>query len=350
MQSGLNLFVGNAHAAIPTWVPRRPLCGAQVFEVPMSRCNLMKRKALSALLVAPQRKPNTNPTKVACDDGMLVDGPMEGRPPGTMWAHQGWGLFPPQIAVEQWQKGAEVCRDHASGVSSYVNCSIDATSAIKPCFRSKMAEQSPLSVWTFGETVPPKLLLGRHGEPILFRHHNFLPAKVTSNHGFGRNTISTHEHSGHHGAETDSFTGAFLFPGQYYGYHWPIVHADFRTINISKAKFVFESRCASCHTISGGDRIGPHLPGVAERRDPASLQRYLKKPEKVLAEGDPTATALFAKYNRVNMPNLNLGTDDIATTTSFLAAQPETTRAKARLQQSAARDGNQGGEHHHQYH
>ena len=51
------------------------------------------------------------------------------------------------------------------------------------------------------------------------------------NGGFGGNTISTHEHNGHHGAENDGFTGAFFFPGQFYDYHWPIVLAGFRTIN-----------------------------------------------------------------------------------------------------------------------
>ena len=67
--------------------------------------------------------------------------------------------------------------------------------------------------------------MGTYGEPILFRHHNGLPADVTQNNGFGRNTISTHEHNGHHGAENDGFTGAFFFPNQFYDYHWPIVLA-----------------------------------------------------------------------------------------------------------------------------
>jgi FtsP/CotA-like multicopper oxidase with cupredoxin domain len=231
MKHGLNPFVGNAHAAIPTGVPRSPVWGNQAFTTPMPRCDLMERKPLSSLAVPPQAMANITPTKVAGPDGVLVDGPMEGRPPGAMWAHQGWDLFPAQVAVEAWQKGAEVCRDYAPGVSSGANSGIDQTAAIKPCFHQNFPEQSPQSVWTFGGTVPPKLLLGRYGEPILFRHHNALPSKVTSNNGFGRNTISTHEHNGHHGAESDGFTGAFFFPGQYYDYHWPIVHAGFRTIN-----------------------------------------------------------------------------------------------------------------------
>jgi protein SCO1/2 len=127
-------------------------------------------------------------------------------------------------------------------------------------------------------------------------------------------------------------------------------YAQATPVNISKAKFVFESRCASCHTIGGGDRIGPDLLGVTDRRDPAWLKRYLKEPEKVLAEGDPTATALFEKFKRVNMPNLNLGADDIATMISFLTTQSETAKAKSRLEQSAAKDSNHGGQHHHHHH
>ena len=73
--------------------------------------------------------------------------------------------------------------------------------------------------------------MGRYGEPILFRHHNGLPADVTQNNGFGRNTISTHEHNGHHGAENDGFTGAFFFPNQFYDYHWPIVLGGIYSIN-----------------------------------------------------------------------------------------------------------------------
>ena len=86
-------------------------------------------------------------------------------------------------------------------------------------------------MWTFQGTIPPKLVQGKYGEPIIFRHHNRLPADVTANNGFGRHTISTHEHNGHHGAENDGFTGAFFFPNQFYDYHWPIVLAGRNTIN-----------------------------------------------------------------------------------------------------------------------
>jgi hypothetical protein len=248
-KNGLNPFVSNAHAAIPTGVPRSPLFGAAAFSAPMLRCDQMERKAVSALSEAPTEQANQKLTTVWGPDGVAVQGPMEGRPPGPMWAHQGWnekingkdGYFQPKVAVEQWQRGAEVCKDYSPGVPSSSNNGINQSDYIKCCFHPKMEVQKPQAVWTFGGTVPPKLLLGRYGEPILFRHHNDLPRKVTENSGFGRNTISTHEHNGHHGAENDGFTGAFFFPGQYYDYHWPIVHAGFRTINTSAT----DAKCGS---------------------------------------------------------------------------------------------------------
>ena len=116
-------------------------------------------------------------------------------------------------------------------VPSSLNSGINPATPIPLKFHPSMPTQQPNSVWTFNGTIPPKLMLGRYGEPILFRHHNRLPADVTQNNGFGRNTLTTHEHNGHHGAENDGFTGAYFFPNQFYDYHYPFVLAGFTTIN-----------------------------------------------------------------------------------------------------------------------
>jgi FtsP/CotA-like multicopper oxidase with cupredoxin domain len=148
------------------------------------------------------------------------NGPVEGRPPGPDWGHQKWDEFTPNVAYEVTQEGAK------TNTNPY-----GKPGSIPFQFHPKLAVQNPNSMWTFNGTVPPKLVLGRYGEPILFRHHNKLPADVTQNAGFGRHTITTHEHNGHHGAENDGFTGAFFFPGQFYDYHWPIVLAGHDSIN-----------------------------------------------------------------------------------------------------------------------
>ncbi len=85
-----------------------------------------------------------------------------------------------------------------------------------------------------------------------------------------------------------------------------------------KREYLFESRCGACHTIGNGDRVGPDLAGVTARRDRAWLSRYLAEPDRMRAEGDPIATALFAKYNNVPMPNLRLSGIEIAALLSFL--------------------------------
>jgi protein SCO1/2 len=98
-------------------------------------------------------------------------------------------------------------------------------------------------------------------------------------------------------------------------------YAQARPLEVSRAQYTFESRCASCHSIGGGERIGPDLLAVTRRRDPRWLARYLREPDKVLAEGDPIATSLFEKYRRVAMPNLRLGDEDIAQLIAYLDAQ-----------------------------
>jgi manganese oxidase len=234
---GLSPFTATAYAdggsSIPTGAPRSPLFGAQAFSQPMPRFDVLQRKSPSSLSPLPTAQ--SNQTQQLLDPGFGLPagatGPIEGRPPGAIWAHQKFGLFPPQVAYEASQAGSIANAGYSPAVSSDQNCDIDPTSACRPCFHPSMPDQSTAAFWTFNGSVPPKLVLGRYGEPILFRHHNRLPVDVTKNGGFGRNTISTHEHNGHHGAENDGFTGAYFFPGQFYDYHWPIVLAGMNSIN-----------------------------------------------------------------------------------------------------------------------
>jgi protein SCO1/2 len=57
------------------------------------------------------------------------------------------------------------------------------------------------------------------------------------------------------------------------------------------------------------------------RRNRAWLARYLAEPDKMLAEGDPIAVALFEKYKTVRMPNQSMGGADLAAVLSYLEAQ-----------------------------
>ena len=229
---GLSPFAKSAYADsnIPTGVPPSPLFGIQAFTQPMPRFDVLPRNPVFALTPAPTAQANTTTQAVPAILGGGV-GPIEGRPPGPIWAHQQFGALPPQVAVEVSQLGARVNTVYNPSVSSSLNSGINSAASLPPRFHPGLPDQGPLALWTFNGTLPPKLLIGRYGEPILFRHHNQLPFDPTQNGGFGRHTITTHEHNGHHGAENDGFTGAFFFPGQFYDYHYPIVLAGRSGIN-----------------------------------------------------------------------------------------------------------------------
>jgi len=86
-------------------------------------------------------------------------------------------------------------------------------------------------------------------------------------------------------------------------------------------RYIFTTHCAACHTIGHGDKIGPDLLGVTNVRDHSWLERFISTPEKVIAEKDPIATALYKKYNAVNMPNLRLTDDELQNLIDFLGRQ-----------------------------
>ena len=235
LKNGISPFAQSVYAAsIPTGLPPSPLFGVQPFTQPMARLDVLPRKALSALSPAPTAAANVtqqvlNPALEGVNSGDT--GPIEGRPPGPIWAHQGFSQFLPTVAIEVAELGARVNTTYNPGVASSLNSGINPTTAIPPRFHPNLPDQGPLAYWTFNGTFPPVLAQILYGEPALFRNRNGLPFSVTNNGGFGRHTTSTHTHNAHHGAENDGFTGAYFFPGQFYDYHWPVVLGGFRTIN-----------------------------------------------------------------------------------------------------------------------
>jgi manganese oxidase len=234
LKSGLSPFATSAFANVPTGAPPSPLFAVQAFTTAMPRFDVLPRGANPLggdLAPAPQATSNQTQIDVSSDLGG-GHGPCEGRPPGDIWAHQRFAQFPPSVCVVASQMPATTNTTYNPGVASSLNSGIDPSQSIPPKFHPGLPTQDPSKVWTFNGTIPPKLVQGRYGEPILFRHYNRLPTDVRNNGGFGRHTISTHEHNGHHGAENDGFTGAYFFPGQFYDYHWPIVLAGHFSVNV----------------------------------------------------------------------------------------------------------------------
>jgi len=200
----------------------------------MPRFDVLPRNAVATLSPAPTAE--SNQTQQLLDPNLVggrtgLTGPVEGRPPGPIWAHQLFSAMPPQVAIEVKTQGAQANTSYNPGVPRSLNSGIDPTVPFPAAFHPHFPVQEPNSAWTFNGTFPPKLVIARYGEPILFRHHNGLPTDVTQNNGFGRHTLSTHEHNGHHGAENDGFTGAYFYPNQFYDYHWPWTLAGWTSIN-----------------------------------------------------------------------------------------------------------------------
>lgn len=81
-----------------------------------------------------------------------------------------------------------------------------------------------------------------------------------------------------------------------------------------RGKLAFESKCLACHSIGGGDKLGPDLRGTTTRHDDAWLTRWLKSPEQML-QTDATAKALLEKW-KIPMPNQGLSDEEIR---SYLA-------------------------------
>ena len=112
---------------------------------------------------------------------------------------------------------------------------IDGTTAgIPGKFHGGFPVQEQDALWTFDGTFPPKQLMARYGEPVVFRNYNMLPIDPTANRGFGLHTISTHEHNGHTDSTSDGYAQNYFFPGEYYDYLFPMIPSGHKTLNLDK--------------------------------------------------------------------------------------------------------------------
>jgi len=76
----------------------------------------------------------------------------------------------------------------------------------------------------------------------------------------------------------------------------------------AQGKLVFEGKCIACHSVGGGDKVGPDLFGVTRRRSDDWLGRWLRSPEAML-KSDQAAQAMLAKF-KLPMPDQGLSDGD----------------------------------------
>ena len=92
-------------------------------------------------------------------------------------------------------------------------------------------------------------------------------------------------------------------------------------LNIDKGQYLYATRCAACHTIGNGDKVGPDLLGVTNVRDIKWLRRIIMEPDKLIEEKDPLAMSLFMKYKQIRMPRLGLPEADVNTLIDYMRTQ-----------------------------
>ena len=247
-KNGLSPLAPSAFADdVPTGTPPSPLFGAKKFIARMPRLDLQHPVPMTKLIRGQETdavfggtlagEPNarrlsyhtdfsTPPpgtTKADFTNPITGKGPIEGRPPGEVFAHQRWDEFFPKVG--------------------YV-LSLSQLAANQSFFPNNGSAPSlgPDAVWTYarGHTnfntpsgmLPPPLFKGRYGEPIITRIYNNLPTNRSQNGGFGRNEHQLHFHNAHNGAESDGAANVHHFPGTFFDYRWSTTLARRDKINI----------------------------------------------------------------------------------------------------------------------
>ena len=101
---------------------------------------------------------------------------------------------------------------------------------------------------------------------------------------------------------------------------------------------VFAKKCSGCHTFGHGDRVGPDLKGVTDRRSRAWLLSWIRSSQRLVTERDRTALTLFEKFKRERMPDQPLSEQEIGALLDYVAAGgPLTaTTGRARHAETAA--------------
>ena len=90
------------------------------------------------------------------------------------------------------------------------------------------------------------------------------------------------------------------------------------TVKASPMEELFARKCASCHTVGKGKRVGPDLKDAHKRRSADWLAKFIEAPSTML-DTDPVARQLVAESNGVRMPDLGLSPADAKALAALLA-------------------------------
>src|SRR5262249_10367003 len=95
-------------------------------------------------------------------------------------------------------------------------------------------------------------------------------------------------------------------------------------------------KCMGCHTFGKGDRVGPDLNGVTDRRTRPWVTSWIRSPQRLIERRDGVAVTLFEKFRRERMPDLNLTDEDIQALLDYFAAGGPMKAAAGRTRHAAS--------------
>lgn len=70
-----------------------------------------------------------------------------------------------------------------------------------------------------------------------------------------------------------------------------------------KGKKIFMANCSACHLMSSAQLVGPGMAGVTEKHDREWLIQFISNSQKMIADGDEKAIAIYEEYNKTVMTN-----------------------------------------------
>lgn len=85
----------------------------------------------------------------------------------------------------------------------------------------------------------------------------------------------------------------------------------------SKGQEVFSKNCEVCHTVGGGNRIGPDLIGVTKRREEKWLKGFIQHPMQMIDNKDPIAMQLLSTY-QTPMPDRGVTDEEVVEIVKYL--------------------------------
>jgi len=101
------------------------------------------------------------------------------------------------------------------------------------------------------------------------------------------------------------------------------------------AKKKFKRKCSSCHTIGGGDLVGPDLKGITSRRSEQWLIKFIQSSADLIASGDEDAIAIFKQYNEMAMPDQKFTDQEVKYLLQFIDGAQADAGASAQTIKSA---------------